>query len=73
VESAIIALLISQAAAALHYWPLSPVTFGLVMLGPAYSLTRLTSELLEGKPLRQIILEPVIVLVFFWIAAFWLR
>jgi len=73
VESAIIALLISQAAAALHYWPISPVSFGLVMLGPAYSLIRLTSELLEGKPLRQSILEPIIVLVFFWIAAFWLR
>lgn len=73
VESGIIALLISQWAAALHYWPLFPVTYGLFMLGPAYALTRLTGELIEGKPLRQVILEPVLVIVLIWIAALWLK
>ena len=72
-ESGIIALLISQWAAALHYWPLSPVAYGLIVLGPTYSLTRLTGELIEGKPLRQVIFEPALVLGLMWLAALWLR
>ncbi len=72
IESGIIALLISQWAAALHYWPLSPVAYGLVILGPTYALTRLTGELIEGKPIRQVILEPILVLGLIWLAALWL-
>jgi hypothetical protein len=33
-----IALVIGQVAAALHYWPLSPLRFGLLILGLAYAL-----------------------------------
>ena len=72
IESGIIALLISQWAAALHYWPLSPVAYALVILGPTYTLTRLTGELIEHKPVRQVILEPMLVLGLIWLAALWL-
>lgn len=73
IEAGIIALLISQWAAALHYWPLSPVSYGLLILGPAFSLTRLVGELIAGKNLRQVILEPAIILGMIWLAALWLR
>lgn len=73
IEASIIALLLSQCAAAMHYWPLSPVAMGLLILGPAFSLTRLTGELIAGKPFREVIIEPAIILVLIWLAAVWLR
>jgi hypothetical protein len=68
-----ISLITVQMAAALHYWPVSPVSFGLVLLGPAYALTRLSGNLTEGEPIRQAILEPGLVLFFIWGIAFWIR
>ena len=72
-HAGIIALIISQLAAALHYWPLTPVTYGLLLLGPAYALTSLFASLLEDVPFRQAITEPVIVLVIVWGVAYWIR
>lgn len=65
-ESGLVALTSVQVAAALHYWPLTPVAFGLALLGPAYALTHLVGNLAEGVPLRQAIVEPGIVLAFIW-------
>ena len=62
-ESAIIAIILSQYAAALIYWPLSPISFGLLLLGPAYALNSIFIGLIEEKPARQLILEPGIVLI----------
>ena len=55
-----------QIAAALHYWPLTPVAFGMALLGPAYALTNLLGNLAQSEPLRQAIVEPAIVLAFIW-------
>lgn len=71
VEAGIIALVIAQLVAALHYWPLSPVSFGLAVLGPAYAMTTLISGLTEGEPLRQALLEPGLVLFTTWGVAVW--
>lgn len=68
----ITALLSGQIAAALHYWPLSPVAFGLAVLGPAYALTSLFSNLSEGQPFRQGMIEPGIILGFLWGIAAWI-
>jgi len=68
-----VALVTAQLAAALHYWPLSPVSFGLALLGPAYALTTLLGNLAEGEPVRQAVVEPVTVLFLVWGAAFWVR
>jgi hypothetical protein len=65
-EAGMVALISVQIAAALHYWPLTPVAFGLALLGPAYALTNLLGNLAESEPLRQAIVEPAIVLVFIW-------
>jgi Protein of unknown function (DUF5656) len=64
-----IALICTQIGAGLHYWPISPVQFGLVSLGPLYALSTFTGNLLEGTPLRRALVEPVIALVLSWSVA----
>ena len=61
-----IALVCTQIAAGLHYWPVSPVQFGLVLLAPLYALSTLTGNLLEGIPLRRAMIEPLIALGLAW-------
>ena len=65
-ETAALALVIAQLVAAFHYLPLSPIAFGLALLGPAYALTSLIASLSEGASVRQAILEPCLVLVAMW-------
>jgi hypothetical protein len=72
-QSGIVALVVGEVASALHYWPLSPVAYGLGVLGPAYALTSLLGGVAEGEPFGQAIIEPGIVLAVVWGAAFWLR
>ena len=64
-----IAFVCTQIGAGLHYWPVSPVQFGLVLLGPLYALSTLTGNLLEGIPLRRAMIEPLITLALAWGAA----
>jgi Protein of unknown function (DUF5656) len=72
-ESAIIAFVVGQLAAAFNYWPLAPITFGLLLLGPSYALISLFCNLIEEKPFRQLIVEPVVSIMIAWGAAFVLR
>jgi hypothetical protein len=64
-----IAIICTQIGAGLHYWPISPVQFGLISLGPLYALSTLIGNLLEGTPLRRALVEPVIALILFWSVA----
>lgn len=61
-----IALACAQVAAGLHYWPLSPIQFGLMLIGPLYGLTNLAVNLGEGLPARRAALEPAIVTALAW-------
>ncbi len=61
-----IGLVVAQIATGLHYWPLPPLSFGLVMLGPAYALTNLAGSIEEGRPLRSAWIEPVIMMALMW-------
>jgi hypothetical protein len=70
-QAGALALIVAQLAASLHYWPLSPITYGLALLGPAYALTSLIGGLSEGEPLNQALFEPAIVLVVVWTTAIW--
>jgi hypothetical protein len=70
-QSAALALIVGQLTAAFHYWPLSPIAFGLGLLGPAYALTSLIGSLSEGDTFRQALIEPVIVLSIVWGTALW--
>ncbi len=68
-----IALVGVQLAAALHYWPLTPVRFGLILLGPAYALTGLAANLAEGNPFRRAFVEPAVMLSLLWGLVIWFR
>ncbi len=72
-QAGVVSLVCTQIAAAIHYLPLTPVSFGLVLIGPAYSLTSLIGNLNEDEPLPQAILEPVVVLLILIGAALWIR
>lgn len=73
IQAGVIALCSAQITAALHYLPLSPVSFGLLLLAPTYSLTSLIANLAEDEPVRQAVIEPLLVLSILLIAAIWLR
>lgn len=68
-----IALVCTQIGAGLHYWPVSPVQYGLVLLGPLYALSTFTGNLLEGIPLRRAMVEPLIALGLVLITAIFFR
>jgi hypothetical protein len=72
-EAAIIAFIVAQFVAAIIYWPLSPITFSLLLLGPAYALNSLFIGLIEERPLRQLLQEPLIALVLILGVAIWTR
>jgi len=70
--TAVITLTIAQFTIGLYYWPLSPVRFGLLLLGPAYALIGIASSLEESPALSDIYLEPLIMLGIFWLLAIFL-
>lgn len=62
-----------QIGAGLHYWPLTPIQFGLALTGPLYALTMLSASLTENIPLRRAALGPAIVVGIAWFALIFLR
>ncbi len=72
-QAGLVTIVIGQLVAALHYLPLSPVAYGLVLVGAAYSLTNLMASLLHGIPLRQAVGEPLMILAVFWSLALVVR
>jgi hypothetical protein len=72
-SAAIITLIMVELSVAAHYLPLSPIAFGLFLLGPAYGLTIFLGNLGDGKHWREAVTDPLIILVVFWGFAFWLR
>jgi hypothetical protein len=61
-----IAIIIGQIALGLHYWPISSLSYGLALLGPAYALTSLAGAIEENRTLQTLWIEPVIMLIAFW-------
>lgn len=68
-----IGLISVQLSAGLHYWPISSLQFGLILLGPLYALTALAYSLGEDVPMRNAMTEPIIILALLWTAAIFLR
>lgn len=60
------AFILTQFAAALHYWPLSPVQFGLALMGPLYALTGLAFNLRDGISPWRMGVEALVGLAVFW-------
>jgi len=68
-----IAFVCAQIGAGLHYWPLTPIQFGLALTGPLYALTMLSVNLTENIPLRRAALIPVITVGIAWVFVIFLR
>lgn len=63
----VITLIITQFLIGLYYWSLSPVRFGLILLGPAYALIGIAASLEENPDLSSIYFEPLIVMGILWL------
>jgi hypothetical protein len=61
-----IAFVCVQITSGLHYWPLSPIQFGLMLIGSLYGLTNLAVNLGEDQPARRAVLEPAIIIGLCW-------
>ena len=68
-----IALVCIQLTVGIYYWPLSPIQFGLLLVGPLYGLVNLAISLGESIPTRRAVLEPAIVTAICWGLAMVLR
>ena len=64
-----IGLICAQLAAGFHYWPLTSLQFGLIVLGPLYALTTLATNLNEEVPIPKALTEPGVILGALWVAA----
>jgi hypothetical protein len=62
-----------QIAAGLHYWPISPIQFGLMLVGPLYGLTNLAANLGEDQPAQRAAIEPAVATALCWGAAILIR
>lgn len=67
-----IGIICAQISAGLHYWPLTPIQFGLALTGPLYALTMLSASVAEDIPLRRAVVGPAIVLGLAWATALFL-
>ncbi len=72
-QTLVVALICAQFGAALRYWPLTPVQFGLLSLGPAYALVDFLAAQTEGESVRRALLAPILLLGVFWGLALWFR
>jgi hypothetical protein len=68
-----IGLVTVQLAAGLHYWPLTPVQFGLLLIGPLYATINLAINLAENITLRRASFGPSIIAGLCWGLAFFIR
>jgi hypothetical protein len=68
-----IGLVCIQIAAGLHYWPLSPIQFGLMLVGPLYALTTLAANLGEDQPVQRAVLEPAVAAALCWGLSIFIR
>ncbi len=68
-----IGLILMQLSAALHYLPLKPIQYGLVLLAPLFSLTEFAQNIHEEYSIRRAGLEALVALAIIWIAAFLFR
>jgi hypothetical protein len=68
-----IGIVCAQVGAGLHYWPLTPIQFGLALTGPLYALTMLSISVAEEIPLRRAAVVPAIVVGLAWASAIFLR
>ena len=72
-RSLIVALIVGQVGAALHYFPLSAMSYGLILFGLVYATTSLIDNLLQEIPFPQSLVEPGLILLIVLLLAYFLR
>jgi hypothetical protein len=68
-----IGLTCAQISAGLHYWPLTPIQYGLALTGPLYALSTLSINLADDVPVRRAAIGPGLIVACAWGAAALLR
>ncbi len=66
-------VVVGQFAAVLHYLPLNPIGFGLIVLGLIYGINTFLINLKEEENIRKAALEPLSILIAIWIMALVIR
>lgn len=69
--AAVISLIVGQLAIGLHYLPLSPLVYSLLLLGLGYGLTSLAVAVEENRSWRVLWVEPLVMTLAIWMLA-WL-
>ncbi len=71
--TAVITLIVTQCIIAFYYWPLTPIRFGLGLLGPAYALIGIAASLDENPDIRKVFYDPLVVLAILWIVGIFIK
>ena len=61
-----VTLICVEIAGALHYWPLSAISYGLALLGALYALNSFLFSLADGDSAGEAIKDPMVALLLFW-------
>jgi hypothetical protein len=68
-----IVIVTAEVIVGLQYWPLSPLTYGLILTGLAYGLTSVASAVEDARPWPALLIEPGLIMGLLWTLAFALR
>lgn len=71
-ETVVIVLIAAQTSAALHYLPISPISFGLILLGLVYALIIFVVNYAQAALMKLAILESLYILAIVWALAYFL-
>ncbi|MFN3310001.1 MAG: hypothetical protein ACK44E_12415, partial [Anaerolineales bacterium] len=73
IEALLISVITTQIAAPLHYWPISPLSYGLALFGAAYALFLLVQRLRSTPSPKLGYVEPLLIWLLSWLVAYWLK
>lgn len=70
-QTVVVFLLVGELTAAVHYWPLNSLSFGLVLLGPLYGLIELTDNLKTSTGMGKFnhLIGPALIVISSWLLA----
>jgi hypothetical protein len=66
-------IVVTQLTAPLHYLPVSPLSFGLILLGALYAMINFILNTSQNNLSKSSIIEPISVLIILWGLAIWLN
>lgn len=68
-QAATTTLIVTQLSAALHYLPVSPISFGLTLLGPIYAISNYYGNKASNSSQSRGLYDPIIILITLWVLA----